>query len=55
VLPTLTCERSLAIAQALAHDEPGNTTYRSDLSVSFERLADLATEPGSTRKRESGC
>lgn len=28
--------------------EPGNTTYRRDLSVSFERLADLARATGQT-------
>jgi uncharacterized tellurite resistance protein B-like protein len=32
--------------QALADDEPGNTTYRRDLSVSFNKLADLAREAG---------
>jgi hypothetical protein len=26
--------------------EPGNTTYRRDLSISYERLADLAREAG---------
>ena len=39
-------ERSLAIAQRPADDKPGNTTYRRDLSVSFNKLADLAREAG---------
>ena len=39
-------EQALAIAQRLAEAEPGNTTYARDLSVSFDRLADLAREAG---------
>jgi hypothetical protein len=30
------------VVQRLADAEPGNTTYARDLSISFERLADLA-------------
>ena len=46
------CQRLLTprfcvlVERALADDEPGSTTYRRDLSVSFERLADLAREAG---------
>jgi hypothetical protein len=29
------------VAQDLAERDPGNTTYRRDLSISYERLADL--------------
>ena len=36
----------LLMDRRLADDEPGNTTYRRDLSVSFERLADLAVAAG---------
>ncbi|MHB1596378.1 MAG: hypothetical protein ACYCU3_19645, partial [Streptosporangiaceae bacterium] len=39
-------QRALEIAQQLADAEPGNATYARDLSVSFERLADLAAEAG---------
>ncbi|HUK70842.1 MAG TPA: trypsin-like peptidase domain-containing protein [Streptosporangiaceae bacterium] len=34
------------VVQRLADAEPGNTTYARDLSVSFERLADLAVAAG---------
>ncbi|MGH3697517.1 MAG: trypsin-like peptidase domain-containing protein [Pseudonocardiaceae bacterium] len=34
--------QSLAIAEALAKAEPGNTTYQRDLSVSYERMGALA-------------
>jgi hypothetical protein len=43
-------EQSLAIAQRLADDKPGNTTYRRDLSVSFSKLADLAPRGRAVRR-----
>ncbi len=33
--------------------EPGNTTYRRDLSISYERLADLAREAGRSTDAEA--
>jgi tetratricopeptide (TPR) repeat protein len=33
--------------------EPGNTTYRRDLSISYERLADLAREAGRSGDAEA--
>jgi len=39
-------EGAMAINQRKHELEPGNTTYRRDLSVSYERLADLAAAAG---------
>jgi tetratricopeptide (TPR) repeat protein len=41
------------IEQELADAEPGNTTYRRDLSVSFNKLADLALAAGRSADAES--
>ena len=35
--------------EELTELEPGNTTYRRDLSISYERLADLASRAGELR------
>ena len=39
-------ESAMAIDQRKHEAEPGNTTYRRDLSISYQRLADLAAEAG---------
>ncbi|MGH3864686.1 MAG: tetratricopeptide repeat protein, partial [Pseudonocardiaceae bacterium] len=39
--------------EELAELEPGNTTYRRDLSISYERLADLAREAGRSGDAET--
>ena len=46
-------QQALAVAQELTELEPGNTTYRRDLSVSYERLADLAAEAGRSGDAEA--
>lgn len=38
--------RLIAIAQRLADSDPTNTSWQRDLSISFERLGDLATAQG---------
>jgi len=40
------------VRQELADAEPGNTTYRRDLSISFERLADLAMRQGAGQEAD---
>jgi hypothetical protein len=35
----------------LVRAEPGNTTYQRDVSISYERLADLAIEAGEEAER----
>ncbi|MCA1671486.1 MAG: hypothetical protein LC799_04545, partial [Actinobacteria bacterium] len=42
-------EGALAIDKRKCALEPGNTTYRRDLSISYERLADLASQAGELR------
>ena len=39
-------EQSLAIAEELAAADPANTTYRRDLSLSYDNLAELAAQAG---------
>ena len=39
-------EQSLAIAEELAAADPANTTYRRDLSLSYDNLAELARTAG---------
>ena len=41
------------MAQELTELEPGNTTYRRDLSVCYERLADLARAAGRSGDAEA--
>jgi hypothetical protein len=43
----------LTIREALAAAEPGNTTYQRDVSVSYQRLADLARQAGDTEEAEA--
>jgi len=38
--------QSLQVRQELTELEPGNTTYRRDLSISYERLGRIAAEAG---------
>ncbi|MGH7262221.1 MAG: hypothetical protein ACREI9_16415, partial [Nitrospiraceae bacterium] len=38
--------QALTIAQGLADAEPANTTYQRDLSISYNKLADLAVAAG---------
>jgi tetratricopeptide (TPR) repeat protein len=45
--------QSLQVAQELTELEPGNTTYRRDLSISYERLADLALAAGRSGDAEA--
>ncbi|WP_345702201.1 tetratricopeptide repeat protein, partial [Streptomyces avermitilis] len=40
------------LTEGLAAGEPGNTTYARDLSVSYERLADLAVATGQAAEAE---
>ena len=45
-------ESALAIDERRVELEPGNTTYRRDLSVSYEQLADLALAAGRSAEAE---
>ena len=38
--------------QELAELEPGNTTYRRDLSISYERLGNIAAESGQAKEAQ---
>ena len=40
------------VREALAGDEPDNTTYQRDLAVSYERLGDLARQSGQASEAE---
>ncbi|MFI9446080.1 tetratricopeptide repeat protein, partial [Streptomyces avermitilis] len=44
--------QALTIAEGLAAGEPGNTTYARDLSVSYNKLADLAVATGQAAEAE---
>jgi hypothetical protein len=45
-LQRILTSRFCALQQELAGAEPGNTTYRRDLSISYDRLAGLAIQEG---------
>lgn len=44
--------QGLAIAQSLTRAEPANTTFQRDLSVSYNKLADLAVQTGQSEEAE---
>ena len=52
LLRPLAHQLGFKVREALARDEPTNTTYQRDLAISYERLGDLALQSGQASEAE---